>query len=80
MANFAILENNQVTNIIVADDEATALAVSRPGARAIKVDPSEHITTQGSHTYDEKYKVFSPQGKKYNAALKIHEDIEVDNK
>jgi hypothetical protein len=78
MCNYAILENNQVTNIIVADDEATALAVSRPGARAIKVDPSEHITSQGSHTYNERYKVFVPEGKTYNPITESFEDIKAD--
>jgi len=35
--------NNFVTNIIVADDEATALAVSFPGALAIQCEPSDLV-------------------------------------
>lgn len=50
MPNFAIVENNQVTNIIVADDETTALAVSRSGAIAVECQPSD-LVVQG-WTYD----------------------------
>ena len=50
MPNFAIVENNQVTNIIVADDAATALAVSRTGAIAVECQASD-LVTQG-WTYD----------------------------
>lgn len=46
MPNFAIVQNNSVTNIIVADDEATALAVSRPGAIAVECQPSD-LVAQG---------------------------------
>ena len=50
MANFAIVQNNSVTNIIVADDEAAALAVSPQGAIAVECQPSD-LVTQG-WTYD----------------------------
>jgi len=46
MATFAIVMNNSVSNIIVADDEATALAVSFPGALAIQCEPSD-LVAQG---------------------------------
>ena len=50
MTTFAIVENNQVTNIIVADDAATALAVARTGAIAVECQPSD-LVAQG-WTYD----------------------------
>jgi CBS-domain-containing membrane protein len=50
MANFAIVINNSVTNIIVADDEATALAVSPQGATAVECQSSD-LVAQG-WTYD----------------------------
>ena len=50
MANFAIVINNSVTNIIVADDEATALAVSSQGAIAVECQASD-LVAQG-WTYD----------------------------
>ena len=46
MPNFAIVQNNSVTNIIVADDEATALAVSPQGAIAVECQPSD-LVAQG---------------------------------
>ena len=46
MATFAIVMNSSVTNIIVADDEATALAVSFPGAIAVQCEPSD-LVAQG---------------------------------
>jgi len=52
MPNFAIIVNNSVTNIIVADDEATALAVSPKSAVAVKCQPSD-LVVQG-WTYDGK--------------------------
>ena len=52
MANFAIVINNSVTNIIVADDEATALAVSPQGAIAVECQASD-LVAQG-WTYDGK--------------------------
>jgi hypothetical protein len=36
MTKFAIVENNQVTNIIVADDAEIAVAVSRAGSIAVE--------------------------------------------
>lgn len=51
MANFAIIINNTVTNIIVADDVATALAVSPDGATAIECDLSLGVSQYG-WTYD----------------------------
>ena len=50
MANFAIVISNSVTNIIVADDEATALAVSPQGAIAVECQASD-LVAQG-WTYD----------------------------
>jgi hypothetical protein len=50
MANFAIVTNNSVINIIVADDEATALAVFPQGAIAVECQPSD-LVAQG-WTYD----------------------------
>ena len=50
MAMFAIVENVSITNVIIADDEATALSVSRPGAIAIEVQPSDHVGQ--AWTYD----------------------------
>ena len=50
MANYAIVINNSVTNIIVADDSATALAVSPQGAIAVECQPSD-LVAQG-WTYD----------------------------
>jgi CBS-domain-containing membrane protein len=50
MANFAIVINNSVTNIIVADDSATALAVSPQGAIAMECQASD-LVAQG-WTYD----------------------------
>jgi len=35
---------NSVTNIIVADDEATAIAVSPEGATVVEIQESERIT------------------------------------
>ena len=52
MPNFAIVQNNSVTNIIVADDEATALAVSPQGAIAVECQASD-LVAQG-WTYDGK--------------------------
>lgn len=46
MATFAIVMNSSVSNIIVADDEATALAVSAPGAIAVQCEPSD-LVAQG---------------------------------
>lgn len=46
MPNFAIVQNNSVTNIIVADDEATALAVSPQGAIAVECQASD-LVAQG---------------------------------
>ena len=57
MANFAIVINNSVTNIIVADDSATALAVSPQGAIAVECQASD-LVAQG-WTYDGK-KLISP--------------------
>jgi hypothetical protein len=47
MANFAIIINNAVTNIIVADDVATALAVSPDEATAIECDLSLGVSQHG---------------------------------
>jgi hypothetical protein len=52
MANFAIVIDNSVINIIVADDSATALAVSPQGAIAVECQASD-LVTQG-WTYDGK--------------------------
>ena len=52
MANYAIVINNSVTNIIVADDSATALAVSPQGAIAVECQASD-LVAQG-WTYDGK--------------------------
>jgi hypothetical protein len=52
MANFAIVINNSVINIIVADDESTALAVSPQGAIAVECQASD-LVAQG-WTYDGK--------------------------
>lgn len=50
MKTFAIVMDNTVTNIIVADDEATALSVSHEGSLAIECDVSTLIATDW--TYD----------------------------
>ena len=44
MSRYAIVIGTSVTNIIVADDEATALAVSPSGAIAVEVQQSDRIT------------------------------------
>ena len=44
MPYYAIVENNRVSNIIVADDEVTALAVSRNGSLAIQCKTSDLIS------------------------------------
>lgn len=55
MANFAIIINNTVTNIIVADDVATALAVSPDGATAIECDLSLGVSQHGWTYVDNKF-------------------------
>ena len=52
MANYAIVINNSVTNIIVADDSATALAVSPQGAIAVECQASDLVAR--GWTYDGK--------------------------
>ena len=52
MPTYAIVLNNSVTNIIVADDSATALAVSPQGALAVECQASD-LVAQG-WTYDGK--------------------------
>jgi hypothetical protein len=46
MATYAIILNNIVSNIIVADDEATAIEVSPKGATAVECQPSD-LVAQG---------------------------------
>jgi hypothetical protein len=43
MSQYAIVINSAVTNIIVADDLETALAVSPNGAIAIECQPSDLV-------------------------------------
>jgi hypothetical protein len=50
MSRYAIVIGTSVTNIIMADDEATALAVSPSGAIAVEVQESDRITQ--TWTYD----------------------------
>jgi hypothetical protein len=45
MTQYAIVVNNKVYNIIVADDIETALAVSPQGAIAIESQPSDLVST-----------------------------------
>lgn len=50
MSQYAIVINNSVTNIIVADDLETALAVSPNGAIAVECQPSDLVNMDW--TYD----------------------------
>ena len=51
MATYAILTGNQVTNVIVADTENDALAVSPKGVTAVKYTPDNPAGI--GWTYDE---------------------------
>lgn len=74
MANFAVLSGGVVSNIIVADKKETAEYIT--GTTCIEYDETNPANL--GHTYDERYKVFSPQGTKYNPITKKHEDIKAD--
>jgi hypothetical protein len=50
MKTFAIIMHNAVTNIIVADNEETALSVSHEGSLAVECDVSTLVGTDW--TYD----------------------------
>ena len=60
MSHYAIVINNAVTNIIVADDLETALAVSPNGALAIECQPSDLVNQ--NWTYDGAALVAPPEG------------------
>lgn len=50
MSHYAIVINNAVTNMIVADDLKTALAVSPNGATVVEFQLSDRVDT--TWTYD----------------------------
>ena len=74
MATFAVLSGGVVSNVIIVDTKETAEYIT--GATCIEYNETNPAGI--GHTYDEKYKVFSPQGKKYNPITEKHEDIKVD--
>ena len=57
MATYAILTGNQVTNVIVADTENDALAVSPKGVTAVKYTPDNPAGI--GWTFNEKANTFS---------------------
>jgi hypothetical protein len=50
MSYFAIVKGNYITNVIVAEDEATALSVSPNGVIAVACQQSDRV--DNSWTYD----------------------------
>jgi hypothetical protein len=74
MANFAVLFGGVVSNIIVADTKETAEYIT--GTTCIEYDETNPAGV--GHSYDERYKVFVPEGKTYNPITESFEDIKAD--